>query len=77
MIHQGFSLSIFDEEKCPKHLQNSSKKSQKYGKKSLSVVPRIEPGTLLLQLQHLSASQPIGLISSQQRASPRISYVSK
>ena len=63
--------------KCPKHLQNSSKKSQKYGKKSLSVVPRIEPGTLRIPLQHLSEDQPIGLIPSQQRGSPEISYVSK
>ena len=37
-------------EKCPKHLQNYLKKYQKYGKESLSVEPRIEPGTLRIQL---------------------------
>ena len=67
--------------KSPKSVRNISKiikkKSQKYGKQSLSVEPGIEPGTLRIQLQHLPASQTIGLISSQERGSPETSYVSK
>ena len=68
-------------EKCPKmcpgHTPKSSEISQKYDKKSLSVAPGIEPGTLRIRLQPLSVSNPIGLIPSQQIGSPWISYVSE
>ncbi len=45
--------------------------------KTVSVRPRIEPGTLRIRLPDRSEDQPIGLIPSQERGSPRISYVSK
>ena len=62
---------------CPEHTPKSSEISQKYDKKSLSVAPGIEPGTLRIRLQPLSVSNPIGLIPSQQIGSPWISYVSE
>ena len=40
-------------------------------------MPGIEPGTLRIRLQPLSASQPIGLIPSQDKGSPELSYVSE
>ena len=40
-------------------------------------MPGIEPGTLRIRLQPLSASNPIGLIPSQDKGSPELSYVSE
>ena len=62
---------------CPEHSNNSSTILHKYDKSTLSVAPGIEPGTRRIRLQPLSASNPIGLIPSQQIGSPELSHVSE
>ena len=57
----------------PKHVQQKSEKCPK----TVSVGPGIEPGTLRIRLPDRSEDQPIGLISSPERGSLELSYVSK
>ena len=57
----------------PKHVQKKSEKCPK----TVSVGPGIEPGTLRIRLPDRSEDQPIGLISSPERGSLELSYVSK
>ncbi len=67
--------------KCSTHLRkcvpNIPQILQTYDKKTVPAVPGIETGTLRIRLQPLSASNPIGLIPSQQIGSPELSYESE